>query len=299
MNHTAITDAGVEKLTKIQSLEEVGIRGTDVTEKSLTYLKNLPRLQKLNVGTSYSNWLKPGELPRGDLPEGAYALLKEFPNPLQLDLITEDLTPGNVSVLRQVPGVVSFTTEEGDVSKSLFQNIMQRSPVMSGKPTLLRHRYGRTTSLSLPTWMEEERDLAEGRPADLETIELIQTKDTDRRLAEVAEAKQATSITLTRTDVTTEGIAKLRTLPQLENLYLDEPGLGREIVPVLCEMKSLVEVGLGRMKLEPEDLERFNKLRFLRGLILSQDLGVSRDEQRALKEKYPFLRIEKGERPFR
>lgn len=299
VNHTAVTDAGVEKLTKVRSLVEIGLRGTDITERSLTYLKNLPRLQKLNVGTSYPHWLRPGELPRGALAKGAYALLKEFPNPLQLDLITEDLTPGNVAALRQLPDVDQLTTEGGAVHESLFEKVLQRPLIGSRNPTFLRHRFGSQADLSLPTWMEEEKDLAEGRQPDLETIELIQTKGTDRRLAKIAEANQAESITLIRTDVTSEGVAKLRTLHQLHFLHVNELGLGREIVPLLSEMRSLREIGLGRMKLEPEDLERFNKLPLLRTLVLSYDVGASRAEQRALKEKYPFLRMEKEIRPFR
>ncbi len=286
VNNTPITDAGVEKLITMRSLEELGIRGTNVTDKSLTYLRELPRLQTLNVGRSYSTWLAPGDVPRGAISETAFALLKDYPSLRQLDLVTEDLTPGNVATLRQMPNIMQLTTEDLDVIEGSFKTLMQRS---APPPTLRRIVKRRRRAITLPFWMPEEKESFDRAIADLGHVRLQGTDSTDHRLQELARKTNPTYVSLSNTDITTEGIAQLQGMHRLRRLQINEPQLGKEIVPLLCKIKSLEVVGLAPMRLDPEDFEHFKGLPFLREL-WCQLPDSSRDEQRALKAKYPFLR---------
>lgn len=286
VNDTSITDTGVEKLIAARTLEEVGIRGTNVTDKSLTYLKELPRLQTLNVGRSYSKWLAPGDVPRGAISETAFALLKDYPSLQQLDLVTEDLTPGNVATLRQMPSITQLTTEDLDVIESSFKTLMQRS----APPRTLKGigKRGRR-AITLPFWMPEEKESFDRAIADLGHVRLQGTDKTDQRLKELAGTTNPTLVSLSNTDVTMEGISKLEGMQRLRRLHLDEPQLGKEVVPQLCKMRSLEIISWQSMKLGSDEFEQFKGLPFLREL-WCQLPDLSADEQRALRKKYPFLR---------
>lgn len=286
LNHTNITDASVELLSANERIEELGLRGTRITDRSIPLLKDLPNLQALNLGPSYSIWLAENEPPQGTISAAAFAQLKEFRALAEVDVVLEELTPERVALLRALPQLQRFTSQGVDVWSESFERIMERKS--SKRPARVWYPKNSSERMDVPQHMAKPDELQRREKADANRIRLEGTKDTDEQIEKIVLANAALYLELANTDVTAGGIAKLGELKSLRGLTLEDADFADDVVPLLAGMRGLRYLNLSKMPLTKTSIEQIAKLPLLRSLSVDPS-SLAPDEWQALKAKYSFL----------
>jgi Leucine-rich repeat (LRR) protein len=286
LNHTNVTDASVERLVANERLQELGLRGTRITDRVISSLKDMPNLQAFNVGPSYPEWLDENEQPQGAVSEATFAELKNFRAIEEVDVLLNELTPANVETLRAMPQLKRLTSQGVDLMSENFEQIVDRKS--TERTVRVWYPKNRATSIGVPPHLVTAEDSQRQLELDSERVHLEGTKDTDKQIEKIVLAKTAIYVDLVNTDVTAQGIAKLKDLKSLRGLYLDGSDLGEEIVPSLVEMRRLRSLRINKSQLSRQSIEELAKLPLMGFLYV--DMGhLSPDERQTLRAKYTYL----------
>jgi formylglycine-generating enzyme required for sulfatase activity len=178
-----ITDAGMPELARLTELRELNVARTRVTLKGLRLLKPLSKIERFGLHS---------ELP--DYAAVAQEIANLFPKLFNVTVVGKNITAEHLSSLRAVEGLTSIEAFDSTFAPGALAGL-------SELPRLERF-YIRTG-----TNVTDDLTLPLGHLTTLRELRLDDTKITDATLQHLEPLKNLTTLTVTRTKVTPDGIA--------------------------------------------------------------------------------------------
>lgn len=211
-----VTDAGMEQVAGIQTLESFGVSGTKVTDQGLAHLGKLPNLQTLyiaetritGVGFEHFNTPKLTELglQRTQLNDAGLAHLTGMNSLKILSLDGTRITDAGLQAVSNLTNLETLTLSSTRITDACFEHLAGLA-----KLQMLMLRFTNLTDASLPKIARYPR---------LQTLALQATLITDQGLAHLKSMKQLKYLNLQDTDVTPAAVAELKAaLPECEIVH--------------------------------------------------------------------------------
>jgi beta-lactamase regulating signal transducer with metallopeptidase domain/protocatechuate 3,4-dioxygenase beta subunit/Leucine-rich repeat (LRR) protein len=268
-----ITSAGLAWLADLKNLTKLDISNNQVTDAGLVHIARLTQLRELNL--SYFPHETRGPMRITDKGLAELRGLKELRS---LNLERTKVTGAGLKSLVNFPKLESLMlsdsliTDEGMDHVAGCPNLQHLSLSYTwmgddGLAKLVALKELRRLSLS--SMYVTDAGIATLKSLPLEHLELRAIQLTDKALAHIAEIK-----TLTRLDLdgsgrpgvynngklfSHKGLAKLKELPQLRYLYLNNFELGPSAIDVLCEMGQLKGLVINFSKITEDQISRLRQ----------------------------------------
>jgi N-acyl-D-aspartate/D-glutamate deacylase/Leucine-rich repeat (LRR) protein len=232
---TQISDAGLEFVSRMATLEELNLANTTTSDKSLAKLEKLSRLRKLILNNTYVQGpglaalvsLQELELAGTRVADVGLAELAGLQSLRHLRLDYTDIGDAGLKHLEALPALRSLDLSAADITDDGLATIAKLTNL-----TELLLNYGRFTDKGV----QQLSSLA-----NLQRLELARTRTGDDGVKALAGLKQLRRLNLDYTSVTDAGLAAL---PQIEELHLDSTGLTDNGLSSLSKMSGLRYVNL-------------------------------------------------------
>jgi len=285
-----VTDAFLERLKRVDSLETLILGPSRVTEAGVTHLKGLPHLRELHVrktpvSDAFLNRLQ--ELPQleelclhsNQLGDASLMQLTGLPHLKELSLSRNPITDDGLVHLAALPQLErlylddTFVTDAGIKHLSRLprlQYIGLHGTRITGVGLEQLAKLTELCDLSLSSTSVTDAGIEHlGKLTQLTGLFLDRTEISDTGLRHLSGLTQLTVLSLDGTNVTDAGLAHLRGMDRLETLYL-----GTQITDTglkhLSELTGLVSLDLAWTKVTDAGLVH------LRGMTQLQELNLSR-----------------------
>lgn len=242
LESTEVGDPGVGALGSLKSLRTLNLNHTMISDRGLTVLAALPRLETLLVGHSLvegsgldalakAPQLRTLSLAGCNIDDAGFEKLRGAVQLRELDLSYTDLTDPAVAHLKGMQSLERLDLTATDLGDEGLQHLAAL--------TNLRHlylSYGRYTDKGVE---------ALGALRNLVTLEMARTRVTDASLPALASMQNLRRLNLDYTSVSDKGVAVLvKSLPQLDVLRLDSANITDAAVEALRGFGRLKELNL-------------------------------------------------------
>jgi Leucine-rich repeat (LRR) protein len=263
---TGITDRGLNHLAKCRQLADLDISNTKVTDEGLVCLSDLRQLRSLNasnteiVGRKLNYLSKLGNLSTLKLERspgaGSSGRFKESPQQaferalfdrpaslLSRELVLDSLQ--SLTALRSIFLANTILTEKGMASLSRQTSLLNLD--LSG------------TNI--------EDDWLPGIGAmKLESLSVSDTPITGHGLTHIARMTTLKELRCERVDIVPKDLLALRELPNLELLILDQIAEGKDLAPILGQLRNLKSLCITNSGLVNSDVVALKALPHLENL---------------------------------
>ena len=256
LDHTAVTDAGLETLSRSSSLQAIDAGSTQVTDSGIANLASLGNLRTLNLYAGDPEFR--GDAPNPSISDVGLAHLKQFPNLEELDVTGAEITGSGLErlavdcpKLRRL--VVSHCALSTDDLRhiGLFKQLEQFQCYGTVFDDSVVKQLGSLTNLRQlvgDLQVSNEGVMALSALPSLEELKLSGKCD-DLCMASVAAMPSLRDFTLTHTRITNEGFALLADNAKLEHVQITGNQVTTRCIETLATMPNLRRLGL--MAVEP------------------------------------------------
>lgn len=264
VQHTEVTDAGLQTIAELTELEELNLSGTAIDGEGLQHLVSLDKLRSLNLRET--------------------AILPEYLQPLSaltqlhgIDLPASVLTDETLAVLGKLPNLTQLNLSQTPITDRGLEHLSN-----------LKH----LEELNLfDTKITDAGLKSLSKMTNLKRLVLSRTKVTSAGLVHLADLKQIEVLDLLETDVEDAGLVHLSGLPELNSLNLTGTPVDGHGLVHLEKCRNLQKI-----ELPPISVHAFtavNSLRSLQRLSLSlvraNDSDGGKIASEAILENMPEL----------
>ena len=269
MNDTAITDAGLEPIGKLDTLRNLDLRGCPVSNTGLVHLKGLKKLKALRLSGK----------------SGATTVDVEGFNHISslngLKVLAADFLFGDmVAAISRLDGVTNL--EELYLAGTAFDD----------EAAILLSRFSKLRQLRVSQTQISDQGLA--HLAKLKSLTILDLSEnsqiSDTGLRHLAGMNQLQNLNLWRVNIMDSGIAHLAGLTNLASLNLDNTQLSDFGLQHLARMTKLEFLHLGSTFISDAGLSQLEPLTALEELRVTRT-GVSEAGVATLREKLPDTKI--------
>ncbi len=272
LDDSAISDAGVETLSKLKGLDELALMGTLVTEAGYKKLKEaLPKC--MIVWEEPNRYVAKMLLTRPDQGQMKVELVLPGGKLVTVEKV-EDLPAGPFTFVgfyrHGGPNALSNAELRALESTSTLKSVFFPHLVIS--PTGLRALLPSKNTLS--------------------NLYLVQSKLTDEHLKVIAELTAITSLNLSATEsgITDSGLVHLAGLAQLDALFLDELAITDAGLKHLTSLPALTSLGVAKTAVSDAGIESLVKMKGLRALNIT-GTRITRAGFERLQKELPDCKI--------
>jgi len=272
IKNDAVEDKDLVDLRRLPSLETVILKGRKLTENSLAYVRQVRGLKTLRI-------LFP-------LTATGWRYLESMESLKTLDIGGIRLSEGDVDALIRLRGIESLAfsadwAPEGTLARlramgSLRELKVLHAPEQEGA---LRSLRGLSQVHRLHVYLyytAEDRHLAclEGL-GNLVTLDLHNTRITDKGLMSLGSLMGLTTLNLNDTAITDGGMEALAGWVKLQELYLERTRITGKGMKSLSNMRELVRLRLDSTQIDNDGLRYLQDLKRLRVLSLRKCPRIS------------------------
>ncbi|WP_345682305.1 redoxin domain-containing protein [Novipirellula caenicola] len=255
LDHTGVTDAGLETLSRSSSLRAIHAGFTQVTDSGIANLASLGNLRTLNLYAGDPEFR--GDAPHPSITDVGLAQLKQFPNLEELDVTGSEITGSGLERLAlDCPKLRRLVVSHCGLSPDelrhigLFKQLEQFRCYGTALEDSVVKQFGALTNLrQLAGELQVSNEGIEALSAlpNLEEM-VISGKCDDSCMASVAAMPCLRDLTVAHTRITNAGFALLADNTKLEHVQIIGNRITTRCIDTLATMPNLRRLGLMAVK---------------------------------------------------
>lgn len=279
LNKMAVTDAGLAMLGKIETLENIDLRGCATTNEGVSHLAGLPKLRGLKLSTRQAEDTSDLSSATSSVDDRAMASIGKLTNLEVLALDNLFVTEDGLADLKDLKNLEELFLAGTSIGDEALPVIVEQFPELK----ILRIAETRISDDGL-VHLPKLRRLEE---LDISRCQLI----TDAGMVHVGKIPMLNDLNVWRvSSLTDAGVAHLAGLAHMQHLNLDNILLSDAGLVHLNDLKALTWLHLGSTQVTDAGLVHLEPLTTLEYLNVSRS-GVTPEGAAALAKKLPKTEI--------
>jgi Leucine-rich repeat (LRR) protein len=262
---TSITDAGIQQLADLTNLTELDLSDVAMTDQGLSYLAGLTKLRRLNLQSA-------------DVTDAGIEVLRNMPDLEELSLYRTKVTNAGLAKLTGLRNLRSLDLRYSRVTGAGVRDLAASLPkteifmLESSNREVRRMKDAAAVANdgepAIAEWLKSIGGKVQMTDGHVTAVSLNATSIIDRELAILTGLPQLKELSLQHTEVSTIGLAHLKSVRSLERLDLGHTLLGDNALPIVAALPNLRALHMPSTLVEGKDLGALAALTNLRELDL-------------------------------